>query len=417
MRLLFKLLVALIIILPVALVALIYIAVDTQPSINRAAEVTPASIERAKRILDQNDPRKLKSGSRRTISVSEKDLDDAANYLARQYAGGGARIELKRGTAHLGASLRLPALPLGIYLNLESELAEDGALARIDSFRVGQLPVPAWLAQRMIPRLLGIVMDEPDQRSFLRAIKKISIGDDRVALTYEWQADLPDKLRTVLLPADDQERLRLYQQRLVEITKSLKAPNVSLTELLAPLFALAGERSNGADAVKENRAVILVFTLYANGQDLSGILPDARTWPRPQKHGVLLNGRDDFPKHFIVSAALAAKAGGPLSDAVGLYKELADARAGSGFSFNDIAADRAGTRFGEFAADSASARRLQERLRAGVVERDLMPATEDLPEFMPERDFIRRFGGVGAPPYNKMMAEIERRIAALPLYR
>jgi hypothetical protein len=417
MRLLFKLLVALIIILPVALVALIYIAVDTQPSINRAAEVTPASIERAKRILDQNDPRKLKSGTRRTISVSEKDLDDAANYLARQYAGGGARIELKRGTAHLGASLRLPALPLGIYLNLESELAEDGALARIDSFRVGQLPVPAWLAQRMIPRLLGIVMDEPDQRSFLRAIKKISIGDDRVALTYEWQADLPDKLRTVLLPADDQERLRLYQQRLVEITKSLKAPNVSLTELLAPLFALAGERSNGADAVKENRAVILVFTLYANGQDLSGILPGARTWPRPQKHGVLLNGRDDFPKHFIVSAALAAKAGGPLSDAVGLYKELADARAGSGFSFNDIAADRAGTRFGEFAADSASARRLQERLRAGIVERDLMPATEDLPEFMPERDFIRRFGGVGAPPYNKMMAEIERRIAALPLYR
>jgi len=417
MRLLFKLLVALIIILPVALVALIYIAVDTQPSINRAAEVTPASIERAKRILDQNDPRKLKSGSRRTISVSEKDLDDAANYLARQYAGGGARIKLKRGTAHLGASLRLPALPLGIYLNLQSELAEDGALARIDSFRVGQLPVPAWLAQRMIPRLLGIVMDEPDQRSFLRAIKKISIGDDRVALTYEWQADLPDKLRTVLLPADDQERLRLYQQRLVEITKSLKAPNVSLTELLAPLFALAGERSKGADAVKENRAVILVFTLYANGQDLSGILPDARTWPRPQKHGVLLNGRDDFPKHFIVSAALAAKAGGPLSDAVGLYKELADARAGSGFSFNDIAADRAGTRFGEFAADSASARRLQERLRAGIVERDLMPATEDLPEFMPERDFIRRFGGVGAPPYNKMMAEIERRIAALPLYR
>ena len=417
MRLLFKLLVALIIILPVALVALIYIAVDTQPSINRAAEVTPASIERAKRILDQNDPRKLKSGTRRTISVSEKDLDDAANYLARQYAGGGARIELKRGTAHLGASLRLPALPLGIYLNLESELAEDGALARFDSFRVGQLPVPAWLAQRMIPRLLGIVVDEPDQRSFLRAIKRISIGDDRVALTYEWQKDLPDKLRTVLLPADDQERLRLYQQRLVEITKSLKAPNASLTELLVPLFALAGERSKGADAVAENRAVILVLTLFVNGQDLSGILPSAKTWPRPQKHGVLLSGRDDFPKHFIVSAALAAKAGGPLSDAVGLYKELADAREGSGFSFNDIAADRAGTRFGEFAADSASARRLQERLRAGVVERDLMPATEDLPEFMPERDFIRRFGGVGAPPYNKMMAEIERRIAALPLYR
>jgi len=37
--------------------------------------------------------------------------------------------------------------------------------------------------------------------------------------------------------------------------------------------------------------------------------------------------------------------GTPLADAVGLWKELADARrGGSGFSFNDIAADRAGTR-------------------------------------------------------------------------
>ena len=46
-----------------------------------------------------------------------------------------------------------------------------------------------------------------------------------------------------------------------------------------------------------------------------------------------------------------------------------------------------------------------------------MPATEDLPEFMPEREFIRRYGGVDAPEYNKMMVDIERRIAALPLYR
>jgi len=53
---------------------LIYLAVDTQASINRAAEITLSSIERAKRILDQNDPSKLKSGARRTISVRQSDL-------------------------------------------------------------------------------------------------------------------------------------------------------------------------------------------------------------------------------------------------------------------------------------------------------------------------------------------------------
>jgi hypothetical protein len=55
-------------------------------------------------------------------------------------------------------------------------------------------------------------------------------------------------------------------------------------------------------------------------------------------------------------------------------------------------------------------------MRVRIEEKDLMPATEDLPEFMPEREFQRRFGGVDAPPYKKIMTDIERRVAALSLY-
>ena len=235
-------------------------------------------------------------------------------------------------------------------------------------------------------------------------------------MTYEWQADLPNKLRTALLPAEERARLRAYQERLASVSHSLKAKDISLTELLAPLFMLAADRSTDGDAVAENRAAIFLLTLYVSGQSLETILPDAKSWPQPEIRRALLNRRDDFPKHFIISAALAARAGGPLADAVGVYKEIEDSRGGSGFSFNDIAADRAGTRFGEYAADPASARRLQQRMRARIKEKDLMPTTEDLPEFMPEREFQRRFGGVDAPPYKKIMTDIERRVAALSLY-
>jgi hypothetical protein len=114
---------------------------------------------------------------------------------------------------------------------------------------------------------------------------------------------------------------------------------------------------------------------------------------------------------------LAADGGGPLADAVGLYKEVADSRGGSGFSFNDIAADRAGSRFGEHAAQSANARTLQKKMRAGISERDIMPSTADLPEFTQEAELKRRFGGIDAPEYKKLLADIDRRIAALPLYR
>ena len=188
--------------------------------------------------------------------------------------------------------------------------------------------------------------------------------------------------------------------------------------MLTPVFSLAAERSVNGDPVAENRAAILTLTLYTMGQAPGTVIPAGKEWPEPVRRLVTLNRRDDFAKHFIVSAALAANAGTTLSDAVGVYKEIADSRGGSGFSFNDIAADRAGTRFGEDATRSAeSAKKLQQRAAAGVRELEIMPATDDLPEFMAEPEFMRRFGGIDAPAYKKMMAKIESRIGALTFYR
>jgi hypothetical protein len=170
--------------------------------------------------------------------------------------------------------------------------------------------------------------------------------------------------------------------------------------------------------VEENRSAILMAAIVSVGKSADILVPEARSWQPLHRRPVLLDGRDDFAKHFLVSAALAAYAGTVVADAVGLYKEVEDSRGGSGFSFNDIAADRAGTRFGEAASASEdSAVRLQERIAAGFVERDLIPETRDLPEFMPEAEFLQRFGGIGAPAYREMMDDIERRVADLRLYR
>ncbi len=418
MRLFFKLLFLLIILSPLALGGLLYLAIETQPTIaSRNPEITPASVARAKRIIEQNDPRKMKSGDRRTISTSAADLDLAANYLAHYYGRGSARVRLHSGGAQAGASLRLPLIPTDLYLNVDANLAENESLARLDSLRVGKVVVPVWAASWAIPRLLPLLAQDFDYHAFINAVKKVDVSEAKLAVTYEWQAELADRIRAVLIPPEEQERLRVYQDHLVKVSQSLPAKNLSITELLIPLFKLAAVRSDGKPAAAENRAALLVLTIYIDGRSLDKIIPDAKNWPRPAKHGILLNRRDDFPKHFIISAALAANAGGPLADAVGLYKEVADSRGGSGFSFNDIAADRAGTKFGEFAAQSANARTLQKKIRTGIAERDIMPATDDLPEFMQEAEFKRRFGGIDAPEYKKLMANIDRRIAALPLYQ
>jgi hypothetical protein len=395
----------------------LYLAIDREPMVRRAAEITPANVDRAKQVLDQNDPRKLPTGARRSVTLNQQDLDVAANYLAHFYANGGARLILNHGKADVAASLRPPQIPVIFYFNLTAKLTGDSPIPRFDELRIGQLLIPGFVADWLMTRALVQLLGKETVDAAARSVKQIDLKRGQLTVAYEWSSQLPETLRSAALSADDQERLRAYQERLALISNTPKTKSVSLAELLVALFELAEFRSQQGNPAAENRAAILVLALYATGKPLGTILPAANDWPRPMRQTVTLNGRDDFSKHFIVSATLAAKAGGPLSDAVGLYKEIEDSHSGSGFSFNDIAADRAGTRFGESAANPASAKKVQQRLSAGIGEKDLMPATQDLPEFIPEAEFKRRFGGVDGPEYKKMMAKIDSRIAALPLYR
>ena len=134
--------------------------------------------------------------------------------------------------------------------------------------------------------------------------------------------------------------------------------------------------------------------------------------------GTTLRSRGDWARHFTVSGALTVLSAVAPSDAAGLLKEELDADGGSGFSFADLLADRAGTSFADLATrDDASALRLQERLRGGFRVDDFFPPPAGLPEGIPDAELQARYGGVGGPLYRQQADEIERRLAACPAYR
>ena len=127
-----------------------------------------------------------------------------------------------------------------------------------------------------------------------------------------------------------------------------------------------------------------------------------------------LHGRWDFSQHYLIAAALAANGGSRLANALGLAKEEDDAKRGSGFSFTDLAADRAAARLGERLTD-ARATQTQHFLAQASQDIDLMPDFTDLPEFMPGEEFVRRFGGVGSSRYESVIHEIDKRLTLHPL--
>lgn len=407
-----------VLLLPVLVVVLLLAtALQDQPVVGPGTDVRPDDVARAVSLLRTHDPRQARPGQVSTALLRQRDLDVMLSHGAQRWikAQGHVTLEPSRGTLRL--STRGPENPFGAWLNLELVLAETGGLPQVDRVRLGHLPLPAWLVEWAAPRLAERVGLGREWALAGDIIRRVRFQPGQMLVTYAWQGDSVHRLFDGLLSADDLARLRPYSDLLVSLSsRAGHGWQLPLVQLVPPMFELARQRSRaGNDPAAENRAALLALTLYANGRWLGHVSVAARSWPRPRPLQLLLAGRGDFTLHFLISAMLAAEGTTPLSRAVGIYKEVADSRGGSGFSFNDVAADRAGTRFGERAVKDPIA--LQELMARGLSDADLMPRFDDLPEFMAEPEFLRRFGGVGAPAYNLMLAEIDRRVDALAFTR
>ena len=347
--------------------------------------------------------------------VRHEDVDLAANYLANRFVKGSAQVTLADHRAHTLLSIPTPWNPMGDYLNVEATLVETEGIPQPQSVQVGSLVLPDLVTNMLMSQVIYWLRKTPRYRIGLDALRKIKISQNELNVVYHWEGGFTQEMRASIISEQERKQLLLYHSLLTK--NSLlhgTETTISLSEILPPLLNLASRRSETGNALEENRAAILVVTFYTLGKSLKSITPDAATWPKPVKRVVTVSGRDDFAKHFMVSATIAAYADTTLSNVVGLYKEIEDSRTGSGFSFNDIAADRAGTKFGEKAVASKDfAQQLQRRVASGLIDSDLMPHWSDLPEFMPEAEFKRRFGGVGAPAYKQMMQKIDQRVSNL----
>ena len=404
--------------LVLAAVLLVWLALHDRPLVQRDSAMTAADVARVRDVLGAADPRKhpREGEAVRTFHADGRDLDLILHDASRRLLRGAGRVVLDNGSARVQLSLQWLRSPFGQWLNVEADLRQTAGLPALERLQIGRVPVPPWLARWLLVQAVAHYEATEQVQTVLGMVQRVTLQPTEMVLDYVWR---PEGLRTVILPLADQQRLRSYMERLPALLGKGRGP-VPLASLLPPMFELARVRtaSLGGDdgvAAQENRAVLIALALYATGQSPARFVPEARHWNRPMPRPVLLRGREDFAMHFLVSAVLAAEGGGRLADAIGLYKEISDTRGGSGFSFNDIAADRAGTRFGQIAANDPA--RLQTELSKGVTDEDFMPGVADLPEFLSEAEFNATYGGVGAPAYERMKAEIERRVASRPLLR
>lgn len=201
-------------------------------------------------------------------------------------------------------------------------------------------------------------------------------------------------------------------QRFVAAGPTLPAGDERFGRLLQMAFS-PGPAPEGASVVEQNAAAILALGIVVGHERLSrfaGIDKNdelVRAAAQLRK-GTTLRGREDWARHFCLSAALAVVESGFVSDLGGLLKEELDSLTqGTGFSFGDLAADRAGVRFAAAATASPAAGLA---VQAGFALDDVFPPVADLAENLTVEQFRANFGGVGAPKYRAVIAEIEARL-------
>lgn len=393
--------------------AALWAAIDRMPLVVRSESLSPQSVAQAKALLAANDPRRLRGGEQREAVIPVALVDDAANHLAGHFTRGRATFTLVDGASQLKMSIPLPGPLQGLYANLSARFAVRDGVPTVDAARIGSLPIPAALPGRLLVRLLSRAGLDAERGLLQHALRSADFdaATGTIRLGFVWEAELLDRARAGAFSPAEIARLKDAQGALAALLDH-HAPGqpLALVKVLGPLFGDPERRS-----LDQRRAMLVILAAYLGEKGLTPILPEARDWPRPRRVSLIIANRHDSAQHFVISAAIAAWAGSPVANAVGLSKEIDDSRGGSGFSFADLAADRAGTRFGEIL--SRHGERLDRALQDGLSDRTLMPQLDDLPEGLPEAEFRRRFGSVDSPAYRKLADAIEARLDALPLYR
>ena len=205
---------------------------------------------------------------------------------------------------------------------------------------------------------------------------------------------------------------------LLEHAEEIPDGDAGFAELIRMSFEYAEDNSHGTDAVEPNRAVILAVGVILGEEKVAKVAGrpiDVERRPEIQAmcRRITVRGRNDLSRHFWVSAALAVLSDDGRSMSVGITKELMDATSGgTGFSFVDLTADRAGTLFTVMATRNASsARDLQLKIRQGFTIADCFPEIGGLPEGISRDDFQNKYGGLGGAETNRIVEEIKRRLA------
>lgn len=416
-----------------ALCMLVLLSLQSQPKTIQQHYISAQGAKQSQQLVRKLIASAKKQGQQR-IRINKNELDGLAALLHRAVPQSAANVTLTRKALNASLSVTLPLPELIKYLNVSMRVLPSTKGLVIEQVNVGHLS----LSGEHFITLVSVASDffiKPDLvNDILSIVKRVFISKSYVEFDVYLDTRLLERnndksllmrLRDDLALFGNAKEIAIYYQAIAQYAAT-QPPNASLGGFIREVFALAYQRTNeNTDVIAQNQSAAMALIVYFGADRFELLVGDVIDDDKEQlivrnklRSNATLRGRNDLQKHFIYSMALQMFSTLGASDAIGEYKEFLDSnRGGSGFSFADLMADRAGTRFAQIVVASENKAKRAQSLLLAITDETLLPSIEGLNEGISKAEFEQTYRDINNQSYQQMLKEIDARLESIPLYQ
>lgn len=409
-----------------------WLLLDTQPLVERSSALSATSVQNGRQLMSSiNASMENEAATQLVIQTNADELNAAFAIAARTLPG--FQGETKLQSDGLSVLMTMPWQFIGrtYYVNATIHIEAVQGPLQLKQVQVGKVTLPGRFALNLLSWVADEAWGQGSGAQLLAKVRSVSVHDQELTVELEKPqgfgvSSLKQQgvaLYRKFTGADSlKQDIEIYYQLAEQFSRQQQES--SLVPYLQLVFREAQRRTKASDdperAVVENTAAIYGLAQLLGGKNLQLMVNEVKHDDEQAALKVTLARRRDLQQHFIYSATLHLLTSQNMSATVGETKELLDSlQGGSGFSFVDLLADKAGARFARLATLSPQHAQAVQAFFSSTdrQESDVFPSKARLPEGMPKELFEQKYQSIDSTLYQQIVEEIERRLDALPLYQ
>lgn len=419
--------IALMVVLPVSVF-------DKTPLVVTTETVDTTTTKKAKQLLKQVFRTLNADQVDRTIELSYEQVRSLMALISHTFPMISARSNKQNNNWIFFVTIEVPKIQ-SLYINASMHLEKGEIDLASTMVKIGRFPVSVNTLLKLAVGLINFSKAEGNHIDHTKLFEMIAVDHERIVTYIHPEFNLERikvsmkssgrrVIKQLTLVQDNSLQINHYLNlldRMAASTAGIEGITISLSDYVAPLFAEARRRSVNGNPSNENQYALLALTYFAGDAFIRRVIKNIYA---PNINGTVsrsktvLQGRHDLVLHFIYSATIEMITSAEVGIGIGEIKELSDAnKGGSGYSFADLMADKAGVYFAKSISNHLTAANMQSNLLSIKQEEDFFPSIASLPEEIDEEEFAEQFVNTESKAYRVIEQEIDLRIRSRKIYR